>query len=275
MFLNGCKTPRRNGSLTPWNELGRVWGSTAQSSFRMFLKIFIPSRRKKFSTPWNALDRVWGSTTIRSFERCWKSAQQQNERILQRRKMSWTVTKDVGERGPAMNLIVFKWLHNIQTKRFFNTVNNFGLCLGKHGPAISSNSFEKLHTIQTKRFFHTVKWGGPCLGKHDQPFIWTLAKVRITSKRNDFSTPQNELGRDIRCWRTRRSINLIVFAWLQNIQTKKVFNTVKRTEPCLGELDTAVSSNVFETLLTIQTKKSSNTVKWAGPCLEEHEHLVI
>ena len=122
------------------------------------------------------------------------------------RKMSWAVTRDVGERGPAINLNVFKWLHNIRTKGSFNTVKGTGPCLKKHGPAISSNIFEKLHTIEMKRFFKTVKLTGPCLRKHDHPFIWTLLKVRITSKRNDFSTSRNELVRDRGCSGARPSL---------------------------------------------------------------------
>ena len=134
------------------------------------------------------------------------SAQLQNETSLQRRKMSCAVTGDVGECGPAMSLNVFKSLHNIQTRGSINTVKDFGLYLGEHGSAICSNVFEKLHTIQTKKFLHTVKWTGPCLGEHDEPFIWTLVKVSITSKRNHSSTPRKELTRDKRCWGARPSL---------------------------------------------------------------------
>ena len=196
MFLHGCITSREKSSSTPWTKLGRVSGSTAQPLVRVFLKSFVPSRWKKFSTPWNELGRVWGSTTIRSFERCWKYAQLQNQTILQRREMSWAVTGDVGERGPAINLSVFTWLHNIQRKKFINTVYKTGPCLGEHNPAISSIVFEKLHFIQTKKFLNTVKCPGPCLGEHERPFIWTLLNVCITSKRNDSSAPRIKLGRD-------------------------------------------------------------------------------
>ena len=139
------------------------------------------------------------------------SAQLQNETILQRRDMSWAVTGDIGERGPAINLNVFTRLQNIHTKTFFITVKRIGPCFREHNPAISSNVFEKLHTIQTKRFFNTVKWAGPCLEKHDQPFIWTLMKICITSKRNDFLTPRNKLGRDRGCWGARPSHKLECF----------------------------------------------------------------
>ena len=114
--------------------------------------------------------------------------------------MSWAVTRDVGERGPAMNLNVFTWLHNNHRKNIFNTVKETKPCLGEHGPAISSTVFEKLYTIQIRRVFNTVKWPGLCLGEHDYPFIWTLLKVCTTPKRNDSSTPRNELGRDRGCW---------------------------------------------------------------------------
>ena len=67
--------------------------------------------------------------------------------------MSWAVTGDVGERGPAINLNGFKRVHNIQTKKVFNTVRGTGPCLGEQGPVIKSNVFEKLHTIQTRNMF--------------------------------------------------------------------------------------------------------------------------
>ena len=59
--------------------------------------------------------------------------------------MSRAVTGDVGERGPAINLNVFKWLHNIQTKQLFNFVKGTGLCLGENGPAVNLNVFEKFY----------------------------------------------------------------------------------------------------------------------------------
>ena len=153
--------------------------------------------------------------------------------------MSWIV---FGGARPAVHLNVVEILHNIKTKWFFNaakwagpwqgmlgsaakpstwmflhgcrisikiisihTVKGTGPCLKKHGPAISSTVFEKLHTIQRKRFFNTVKCVGPCLGEHDHPFIWTLLKVCTTSKRNESSTPETELGRDRGCWGARPS----------------------------------------------------------------------
>ena len=122
--------------------------------------------------------------------------------------MSWAVTGDVGERGRAINLNVFTWLHNFHTKRFFNTVKKTRACLGEHNPAITSNVFEKFHTIQIRRVFNTVKWPGLCLGEHDYPFIWTLLKVCTTPKWIDFSTQRNELGRDKVCWGARPSHKL-------------------------------------------------------------------
>ena len=99
-------------------------------------------QKKMFSTPWKQLGCVWGNTTSRSFERCWKSAQHQNEKIPQRRKMSLAVTRDVGQRGPAINWKVFTWLHNIRRKSFSTPWKELGRVLGEHGPAISSNVFE-------------------------------------------------------------------------------------------------------------------------------------
>ena len=85
--------------------------------------------------------------------------------------MSWVETEDVGERGPAENLNGFKRVHNIQTKRFFNTVKGTGPCLGEHGLGIKSNVSKGFHIIQTRNMFDTVKWAGSCLGEHDQPLI--------------------------------------------------------------------------------------------------------
>ena len=104
-----------------------------------------------------------------------------------------------------------KWLLKIQTKRFCNTVKRNGPCLGEHDPAKVSNVFEMFHTIPTKSWLNDVNWAGPCLGKHDQPFIWTLLKVCITSKRKKFSTSRNELGRDRACWEARPSHQLESF----------------------------------------------------------------
>ena len=159
--------------------------------------------------------------------------------------MRCAVTGDVGECGPAMNLSVFSWLHNIETKRFFNTVKGTGPCLVEHGPAINltvftwlqnthtkkffntvnrtgpclkehnpavrSNVLERLQAIQTKKFFNIVKWAALCLGEHDHVFVWTLLHVCITSKGNDSSTPGNELRRDKGCWGARPNHQLKCF----------------------------------------------------------------
>ena len=136
------------------------------------------------------------------------------------------------------------------------------------------NVYEELHTTQPKIFSNTVKWAGPSLKEHVQPFIWTLLKVCITSKRNDSSTPRNELGRDKGCWGARPGHKLYCYLMANNIQTKRFFSTVIGTEPCLGEHDLAISSNVLEKLHTNQ-KKFLNPVKLAGPCLGEHDQPFI
>ena len=120
-----------------------------------------------------------------------------------------------------------------------------------------------------------MKWAGPCLGEHDHPFIWTLLNVCITSKRNESSTPRNELRRDRGCWGARPSHQLECFYMAAEHPYKKFFNTVNKTGPCLGEHNPAKSSNVFEKLHTIQKKRNFNTVKWAGPYLGEHDHPFI
>ena len=189
--------------------------------------------------------------------------------------MNWAVTGDVGERGPTINLNVFRRLHNTQTKRFLNTVNRIGPCLKEHYPAKLSYVFDKFHAIRTKSWLNTVIWAGPCLREHDQPFIWTLLIVCITSRRKDSSTPRNELGRDRGCWRAAKPSSWMFLKWLHNIQTKRFFNTVKKTGPCLGKHDLAIRLNIFEKFHIIRTKSCFNTVKWAGPWFGEHDQPFI
>ena len=172
----------------------------------MFLKSFIPSKWEESSTLWNDLDCVWGSTIIRSFERCWKSAQHQTKWFFNAAKWAGPWQGMLGSAAQPST-----WMFNIQTKWFFNTVKRTGPCLGEHNQAMSSSVFEKLHAIQIKKVVNTVKWVGPCLGEHDQPFIWTLLSVCTTTKRNESSTPRNELGRDRGCWGARPSHQLECF----------------------------------------------------------------
>ena len=159
---------------------------------------------------------------------------------FQRRELSWAVTGDVGERGPAINLFLLRWRHNIQPKIFFNTVNRTGPCLGEHGPAAKSIVFENLHTMQPKNYFNTVKWAGPCLGEHEQPFIWTLLKICITSRRNDSSTPRNQLSRVLE--EHGPALRSNVFEKLHTIQTKNFFNT----ETALDRVSESTTSRSFE-----------------------------
>ena len=105
----------------------------------------------------------------------------------------------LGSAAQPSTWMFLKWLHNIQTKIFFNTVRGTGPCLEKHGLAIDLSVFEKFYINRTKSCFYTVKWAGPCLGEHDHPFVWTLLIVCITSRTKRCLTPRNELGRDSRC----------------------------------------------------------------------------
>ena len=116
-----------------------------------------------------------------------------------------------GSAAQPSTWMFLKWLHNIQSKKFCNTVNRIRPCLEKHELAKVSNVFEKFHAIRTKSWLNAVNWAGPCLGEHDQPFIWTLLKICITSKRKESSTTRNELGRDRGCWRARPSHQLECF----------------------------------------------------------------
>ena len=146
--------------------------------------------------------------------------------------MNWAVRNDVGECGPAINFNVFKWLHNIQMKKFFNTVKRTEPRLGEHGPTTNSNLFKKasyhpddkllqhremngtmfkvpraavhlnvlesLHNINTKRFFNAAKWAGPwqeMWGSAAQPITWMFLSGCITSRLISSSTPWKKLGR--------------------------------------------------------------------------------
>ena len=117
----------------------------------------------------------------------------------------------VGSAAQPSTWKFLKWLHNTQTKKFCNSVNKYGPCLGKHDPAKISNIFEWFHTIRTISWPNAVIWAGPCLGEHNQPFIWTLLKICNTSKRKESSTPRNELGHDRGCWEARPSHQLECF----------------------------------------------------------------
>ena len=180
----------------------------------------------------------WGARSSLNFECFWKTSRHPDKKLTQHRKMSWTVfggarpavhlnvvecvhniktkrcltpriklgrDKGCWEAAPPSTWMSLKWLHNIHTKSFFNRVKGTWPCLEKHGLAIQLNVFKKFHINRTKNCFNTVKWAGPCLGEHDQPFIWTLLKVCITSKRHLCLTPWNELGRDRGCWGARPS----------------------------------------------------------------------
>ena len=179
------------------------------------------------------------------FECFWKASRPPDEKLTQHRDMSWTV---FGGARPAVHLNVveslhnlktmpmfdavkwarpwqgmlgsaaqpstwkfLKWLHNIESKKFYNTVNRIGPCLGKHDPAKNSKVFEKFHAIRMKSWLIAVSWAGPCLRKHDQPFIWALLKICATSKQKESSTPRNELGRDRGGWGARPSHQLECF----------------------------------------------------------------
>ena len=120
-----------------------------------------------------------------------------------RREMNWAVTGDDGERGQAIDLII--WLHNIQTKKnstawkelgrvwgstaqpyvrmflesfmpsrrkLFQHLETSCTVLGGARPAVRLNLVQKLHNIKTKRFFNAANWAGPCqrmLGSAAQP----------------------------------------------------------------------------------------------------------
>ena len=243
--LHNIKTKK---CLTPWNELGRdrgCWGARLSHQLECFRNGCITSRRKSFSTSWKKLGRVSVSTTQPNLWRFCKASRHPDEKLTQHCKMSWTVFVRA---RPAVHLKVveslhniktvpvfnavkwaapwqrilrsaaqpsiwmfLKWLHNMQTKKFCNTVNRIWKCLGEHDPAKTSNVFEMLHAIRTKSWLNAVYWAGPWLGEHDQPFIWTLLKTCITSKRKEFSTPRNELGCDRGCWGVRPSHQLECF----------------------------------------------------------------
>ena len=247
MLLNVCITWKQNNFLKPETDLGRdrvCWGARPSHKLECFYMAAEHPAKQNLQHRKQNWAVFGGTQPSHKFECFWKVSYHPDEKffntvkcpglcleeykrpfistlsivcITSKRNDSSTPQNELGhERGcwgarSAINLIVFNWLYNIQTKKLFNTVKGTGPCLGEHGPAISSNVFEKLHTIQMRRVFNTVKWAGPCLEEHDQPIIWTLLKVCSTSKRNNSSTPKNELGRDKGCWKVRPSHELECF----------------------------------------------------------------
>ena len=182
------------------------------------------------------------------------------------------------------------------------------IVFGRTRPAVYLNVVESLHNIKTNWFHKAAKSAGPwqgMLGSAAQPSTSMVLNGCITSRQKCFSTPWKELGRVWgsttsrwfeNCWHSAKlhdektlqcremscavtgdfgkrgpAINLNGFKWLQIIQTKKFFNTVKRAGPCFGEHGPAINSIVIEKFYTIQTKKIIDTVKWAGSCLGEHD----
>ena len=181
-------TIQANKSFNTWNELDRVWSSTTNRSIERcwqsshnqtkrslntvnktgpclgkhgpainsndFEKLNTMQTRSVFDTvKWagpclgkHVQPFIWTLLTI-----CIISPQKK----CQRREMSWAVTGDVEERGPAINLKVFNRLHNIKTKRFFNT----------------------------------VKKTGPVWGSTAQPWIPMFLKYSIPFRRKNDSTP--------------------------------------------------------------------------------------
>ena len=182
MCLSGYITFRLNGSLTPWKNLAVFGGARLSHKFDCF----------------------------------WKASYLSKEKVFQKRKMPWTVF------GGARTSVIWTLMNVYITSKRNDSLtprNELGRDKGCWG-ARPSHKLESLtwpHNIQTSRFFNIVIRTGPCLSEHDQPFIWTFMKNCITSKRNDSSTPQNELGCDRDIGERGPAINLNVSKRLHNI----------------------------------------------------------
>ena len=154
------------------------------------------------------------------------------------------------------------------------------------------NVVECLHIFKTKWFFNAAKWAGPwqgMLGNTAQPSTWMFLHGCITSTRNGFSAPWKELAvlegaqpshKFDFLWKASYrpnknnlldgpAINLNVFTWLHKIHTKRFFNTVKGTGPCLKGHNQAVTSNVFETLYINPDEKVFQHREMSGTVFRE------
>ena len=168
----------------------------------MFLNNCKTSSRESSSTPWIEFGRVSGSTAqpyVRMFLKSF---------ILSFWKASYVFEK-VTYVFEKLRMFLKSFIH-IFLKSFI---------------------LEKLHT---KKFFNTVKWAGPCLGEQDHPFIWSLLKVCITSRRNDSLTPQEKLGRDKECWEARPSHKLECLYLAAKHQDERVFQLRERNWTVFG-----------------------------------------
>ena len=98
-----------------------------------------------------------GARPIQKFECFWKASCHPDEKLTQHRELSWTV---FGGARPAVHLNVVESLHNIKTIPMFTAVKWAGPWQGMLGSAAQPSTWmflKWLHNIQTKRFFNTVE----------------------------------------------------------------------------------------------------------------------
>ena len=116
------------------------------------------------------------------------------------------MTGDVGERGPAINLILLKWCHNIWTKKIFQHREKNWAVFGGARPSHTFEGFQKAsYHLNEKLFQH-------------REMSWIVFE------------------------KTRPGVQLNVFESLHNITTKKLFNAAKRAEPWQKMLGNAAQS---------------------------------
>ena len=146
--------------------------------------------------------------------------------------MSWAVTGDVGKRGSAINLNGFKPVHNIQTRKFFNTVQGIGPCFGEHGPAMKSNVFKKLHTIETRNMCDTVKWA-QARPSHQFECFW-----KASHHPDEKCIQHREMSWTV-FGEARPAVHLDIVDNLHLITTKRIFNAAKWAGTWQGMLGSA------------------------------------
>ena len=170
--------------------------------------------------------------------------------------MSWAVTGDVGERGPAINLNGFKWLQIIQTKRIFNTVEKHWAVLNYERPSRKFDGIWKASYGPDEQMLQHREMSWPVFGGARPTVQSNVFDNLYNIKRKDFSTPWKELG---------ITSNEKIF---QHREKKWFFNTVKRKEPAMF-LKSFISSrreNALTPWNELDRVWGSTTSRWFERC---------
>ena len=172
VHLNVVESLQNIKTITLFNAVNLVgpWmlGSAAQPSTWKFLKWLhnIPTKKNLQNR-----GRNWavfgGARPSLKFECFWKTSRHPDEKLTKHRELSWTV---FGGARPAVHLNVVESLLNIKTIPMVTAVKWAGPWQGMLGNAAQPSTWKILkwlHNMHTKRFFNTVNGTGPCLGEHD------------------------------------------------------------------------------------------------------------